>query len=136
MYDLLKAIATANSYNFVYGRSDFQNLADDMDTGLVYIFLDPVATDKVYDDFNRVEAKTYSGAFTLLVSSDIDKGDYEQRYIDEIKPLIDGALVVIEDALKCGGSINFNTWRELEVINLFDYNLDGLSITYNVTEDV
>jgi hypothetical protein len=136
MYDLLKAIAVANSYSFIYGRADYQNLHDELETGLEYIFLDPVVIDEQFDEFNRVEASTYSGSFMILVSSDIDKGDYDARYIDEIKPIIDGALVIIKEALKCGGSVDFNSWRQVEVINLFDYNLDGVTVTYNITENV
>lgn len=136
MYDLLKAIALANDYSFIYGRTDYQNLHDELETGKEYIFLDPVSLDLQFDEFNKTEAITYSGSFMVLVSSDIDKGDYNARYIDEIKPLIDGALNTIRDALKCGGVVDISTWRQVEVINLFDYNLDGVVVTYNLTEDV
>lgn len=139
MYQLLKAIAdaqTPTAWSFIYARKDFANLHDELETGVPYIFLDPVSKESVFDDANVETDVTYSGTFMVLVSSDIDKGDYNQRYIDQIKPLIVGALATIKSELKCVGSIDFNSWREVEIINVFDYNLDGIVVTYNLTERV
>tara|TARA_R110000824_G_scaffold234004_4_gene422445 strand:- start:1708 stop:2118 length:411 start_codon:yes stop_codon:yes gene_type:complete len=136
MYTLLKTIATAESYEFMYARRDFQNLLTTIPTGQTHLILDPVEITETFDEFNVVTGKQYSGQFLLVVSSDIDKGDYEDRYIDEIQPLLTGAIETIKSSLKCTGSVDIQLWRTVEVINMFDYNVDGISVTFQVLENV
>lgn len=135
MYDILKQIATDNSYGFTYARKDFQNLHDVVETVNPHIFLDPVQTDKAFGEYNQVERKTYTGSFMILLSSDIDE-DYDTRYQTYIKPLIDTALGTISTAISCDESLQLTNWRETEVINVFDYNMDGILVTYTVVQDV
>jgi hypothetical protein len=136
MYNLLKTIAATNSYEFLYARRDFQNLLDSIPVGQVHLILDPVETTEAFTEYNEVDTVQSSGRFMLVISSDIDKGDYEQRYIDDIQPLLVGAMVIIKDALKCNGSIQIDSWRSVELINMFDYNVDGIAVTYQITQDV
>lgn len=135
MYDLLKNISTTNNWDFTYAKRDWANLYDEVENGKVKIFLDPVETNYTYGEYNQVYSKTYTGSFLILLSSDIDDGDYEQRYIDYIKPLITGASDTLKNSLLCE-EINIGSWREQEVINIFDFNLDGLIVTYSITENV
>lgn len=133
MYEILQAICTAEAWPFVYARKDFQNLFDEIEKKQVpHLFLDPVIIEDVENDMNVVEAKVFSGDFMILVSSDIDE-EYNARYQNHIKPLIDSAIVKIKDSIRCGHKVTFNTWRTVEVINAFDYNFDGLIVSYNVT---
>ena len=136
MYTLLKDTSTARSFEFMYARRDFQNLLDSLPTGQTHLILDPVEITENFTEYNEVDTKQYTGQFMILVSSDIDKETYEQRYIDEIQPLLVGALALIKDDLKCNGSIQIENWRTIELINMFDYNVDGISVTYTVLQNV
>jgi len=136
MYEVIKQIATDSSYGFIYARKDYANLYDEVPTGVVQIFLDPVQITESFGEYNEVESREYAGSFMVLISSDVEKGDYEKRYLEEIKPILDGALVSIKNNIKCDGNLQINSWRTVEAINVFDYNMDGIVVTYNVVEDV
>lgn len=134
MYEILKAICLAEDWSFTYARTDFQNLFDEVEkVGVPHIFLDPVVIEDVENDMNVIEEKVYSGSFMILASSDLDK-DYEDRFQEYIKPLIDTAIVKVKESIRCGGEVvTFNLWRSVEVVNVFDYNFDGLIVSYNIT---
>jgi len=134
MYNILKTICTTKSFPFVYARRDFQNLYDEVEQKNVpHLFLDPVIIEDVVNDMNVIEGKIYSGEFMLLVSSDIDEESYDERYQNHIKPLVDSEVEAIKEEIRCGQGVKFNLWRTIEVINVFDYNFDGLIVSYNIT---
>jgi hypothetical protein len=130
VYEFFKNIAEFNGFAFEYSRSDYQNLYDEMTTDIIHLFVDPIIIDSTFSDSGH-ETKTYSGKFMLLVSSDIDE-DYKQKYLDNIKPIIDSAIQVVKDDLRCA-DYDISKFQTLEVINLFDFNLDGVLVNYNVT---
>ncbi len=135
MYEILKTISTTNSYPFVYARKDYANLFDELEQpDIPHIFLDAVVIDSTFDEQNGAESKTYSGSFMILASSDIDEEDYDIRYQTYMKPLLSGASETIKTAIQCDGSVIITTWREIEIINVFDYNLDGIVVTYSLIE--
>lgn len=134
MYEILKNICTSENWVFDYARKDFQNLFDEFEqVNVVHVFLDPVIIDDVLNDMNVIEAKTYSGEFMMLYSSDIDEKDYDTRYQKYIKPIIDTEIKKIKDSIRCGQNVNIQLWRTIEVINAFDYNFDGIIVSYNLT---
>lgn len=130
MFEILQQIALNNDYIFSYARQDFQNLYDEMTTDKIHLFVDPITQDTSFSDAGT-ETNTYSGKFMLLVSSDIDE-DYEQKYTNNIKPLMVDAVQAIKNELICG-EVTINKFTQVEVINLFDFNLDGILITYSIT---
>ena len=135
MYNLIKTICINNNYIFTYARKDFMNLFDEEEQlDVPHLFLDPVTVDTIFDEYNSVESKTYSGSLMVLYSSSIDEEDYDTRYQNYIKPIVSGASATIKSAIQCDGIYTINNWREVEVINAFDYNLDGIIITYNINE--
>ena len=145
MYEILKAISQiqigqgqnlTDQYNFTYARRDFANLYNEVEVDKPHIFLDPEVITTNFSTVNVVESNTYEGSFLLVVNSDLDEVDYDTRYQTYIKPLLDGALVQIRGALACSYPATINTWRTTEVINIFDYNLDGILVNYNITIDV
>ena len=136
MYDFLKAIAVANNWIFFYGRSDFENLFnEDEQKGVEHIFLDPVKIKEINSDFGVVEKLNYSGSFMVVLSSDIDEIDYDTRYQNYIKVILQNAIPTIKESLRCDYQAFFDNWESLEVINVLDYNFDGVIITYSVTID-
>lgn len=136
MYELLKSICEANEYPFIYARKDYANLYDEVEKpNIPYIFLDPVVRDYTANDMGVTESIIHSGHFIIVMSSDIDEVSYDYRYQTYIKPLIDEAIGIIKNGIRCGAGVSFNQWRTTEVINLFDYNFDGLIVNYNISID-
>jgi len=129
MYEILKQIAEDNEWVFDYSRADYQNLYDEMTIDKIHLFVDPITTASTFSQSGN-ESKSCYGKFMILVSSDIDE-DYQQKYNNNIKPLIDDSLQILKDTLNCQ-ELLINKFETLEVINLFDFNLDGLLINYNV----
>jgi len=129
MYEFLKNTAEDNDWVFEYSRSDFQNLYDEMTNDEIHLFVDPITTSSNFSD-SGAEQKTYFGKMMILVGSDIDE-DYKEKYEDNIKPIIDGALQILKDTLVCSDA-NILKFETTEVINLFDFNLDGVLINYNI----
>ena len=137
MYEILKAIATEKGFPFMYARKDFQNLFDEVEVkNKTHIFLDAVEQEEVSNDNNITEAIIYSGRFMLVYSSDIDEQDYDTRYQNYIKPILDGDLKTIKEMIRCGYEVTFNQWKTIEVINALDYNFDGIIVNFNIKIDL
>jgi len=68
----------------------------------------------------------------ILKSSNLDEG-YEERYLTDIKPLIESQLKLIEAEFACSDYI-IDSWTTTEIINLFDYNFDGVVVKYSVSK--
>jgi len=138
MTEAFRTIATANSWDFSYGRDDFHNL-EVPEEGTTALYLDPIETEK---NFERA-TKVHSGRFMMLVKSDLDNVYDAQKDQDKttgkfksnIEPIKaeNGPLETLELAIMCAG-YGINQWRCLEVINLFDQNLDGVIINFRITE--
>ena len=136
MYEILKALAAANDWVFEYGRHDFNNLHEATEQkGVSHIFLDPVKIRDIDNDSGVTEQKVYSGLFMILFSSDIDEKSYDDRYQDYIKPIITGDLKTIKSEIRCNYQVIFDLWEIVEVINILDYNFDGVICTYQLTID-
>jgi hypothetical protein len=124
------------AWGFEYARNDYQNLIDSTDfisdalegygVGETIMFVDPMKR-----GITSRNQKTYSGSFMVLTKSDLDK-DYDDRFTLFIEPLIDLLMVSFRNKLKC--EYDINTWESTEIINMFDWNADGLLITYNIIE--
>lgn len=131
MKEILEAYAAVQNWNFEYGRADFNNLFEGTEIpGKGYLFLDPVEINYGRNDTQFREATNYSGSFMLLKSSDIDEEDYNTRYETYIKPMIDSDIEDLEDHLICEHDLALTEWRIIEVINFFDYNFDGVLVTF------
>ena len=133
MYEVLQQIAADNNWGFTYARRDFQNLHNEVeDTDKIYVFLDPVQVDNNFDEYGGRISQTYSGSFMLLKSSDLGDG-YEERYLKDIKPLLQEKIQIVTNAVGCS-ELTINSWRTTEIINLFDYGFDGIIVNYSVTQ--
>ncbi|PZR20885.1 MAG: hypothetical protein DI539_09440 [Flavobacterium psychrophilum] len=130
MYDFLKNISENNGWGWVYGRSDYQNLENDMEAEKVYLFCDPIITDSKFSDAGN-ESLFYSGRFMMLLSSDIDEG-YEDKYQHYIKPIINSQLKKLKDEFACS-DYQITVFQTIEVININDVNGDGVLVNYNAS---
>lgn len=128
-----ESFATSKEWRFVNARRDYQNLieatnfvADEVegyDVGETVLFLDPVII-KTESDGIR-----YTGNFMVLTKSDLDD-DYESRQTKYIEPLVDVVMKSMYNKLRC--DFDVDNWQAIEVINQFDFNADGLSISFNL----
>lgn len=135
MYEFLKTLCIANGWYFKYARRDHQNLMKEADLlDVPMLFLDPVEISDNDNDSGETESITYSGQFMILVSSHLDEKDYDFRYQTYIKPIAMAAAKTIKDAIVCGPAYRFDAWRMIEVINVFDYNGDGVLISFTLTD--
>lgn len=131
MYDFLKTIAESNGWVFEYARTDYQNLYNlETSGGTVHLFCDPIVSDSKFSD-SGVETISYSGKLMLLLSSDIDES-YSDKYNDYIKPLVAGATQTLKDGILCS-DYEINKFQTTEIINLFDFNMDGILVNYSIT---
>ena len=129
--EALQNIAIANNWEFKYARRDYQNLyeatqfiqdgIEGLGIGETVLFLDPVV--RKYDR----EGINYSGNFMILTKSDLDDS-YEGKFEKYIEPLED-KLTQMHRALG-GCQFDINDWTAIEVVNVFDFNADGMSIRF------
>lgn len=132
MYDYFKNIAELNGWVFEYARTDYQNLYNEnISGGTIHLFVDPIITDSSFSDTGSEDKKSYSGKFMMLLSSDMDES-YNDKYNNYVRPLINGALQILKDDLGCS-EFDINKFQVLEVINLLDFNFDGVLVNYSLT---
>lgn len=133
MYDFFKDTAESNGWVFEYGRSDYQNLYNqEISGGTIHLFVDPIVIDSTFSDAGN-ESQTYTGKFMMLLSSDVDES-YNDKYNDYIKPIMTNAIQTFKDELVCG-EMTINKFQMMEVINLFNFNLDGVLVTYSISNN-
>lgn len=131
--EVLKNLALGYGWRFEYARRDYQNLIDATNfvadtiegygVGETVLFLDPIQRSGKSNDV------TYQGNFMILTKSDLDDS-YDGKHTKYIQPLIDIVHGGMEYKLRC--EFDVNTWRSIEVVNVFDFNADGLSISFNL----
>lgn len=131
---ILQDFAEAQSWKFLHARRDFQNLHDvtdfihseteGIDTGESIMFLDPIIRKPTND---RV---TVSGSFMILTNSDLDM-TYEQKYVNYIAPLINLVQVTLYNKIRC--TYDINDFTVVELINVLDFNGDGVHVSFNLT---
>ena len=130
MFETFKNIADSNDWYFEYGRPDYQNLYEDVTSGgTIHFFLEPIVTDSTFSD-TGFEIITYSGKFMLFVSSDVDE-TYTYKYENYIKPIINNSLKTVKSTLNCLEA-DINKFQVVEVINVFDTNVDGVLVNYSL----
>ena len=130
MEEILRQIAIANGWGYLYGTQAYQNLIDSDDTN-VQMIVDPITIESNFNDSGAVESSLESGTFYLVLSSELDEGDYETRYEKYIEPLR-SSLKIVTDVLQCNDNVTQKAWKTVEVINMLDNNYDGIMVTYSV----
>jgi len=122
------------AWKFEYARKDYQNLIDSTNfiadalnnyaTDETVFFCDPIKRGKT-----KAGAETFSGSFMVLTRSDHDE-EYDVRYTKFIEPVLALLLGSFRNKLAC--DFDLNTWDTIEIINAFDWNADGVLVTYNL----
>lgn len=136
-----REIAQAKDWYFEYGRPDFHNLYDLDDQKTFKFFLDPLEENHTLTDIGNTSRTTYTGRFMLLKKSDLeevydgqlDTNIPDGKYKRYIEPCKDEIKSIITD-LSCQG-VQIASWRILEIINVYDVNLDGIIVEFVLQYD-
>jgi hypothetical protein len=54
------------------------------------------------------------------------------KYKENIKPLLQTEIVKLENLLNCE-DYRINEWAIVDIIDIFDFNADGIVVTYNIS---
>lgn len=152
LVDKFKEIAEALGLVFNYGSEFWQNLSDyitdsDVEPTIipgedgedpteeikipVYLLLLYKDTIKQKNEYGATVATTFTGEFFLVMRSEFNQETYLSKYEARIKYLEAKANLVDEAFGYCDGWVIQN-WKEVEVINQLDTNLDGLRISFTL----
>lgn len=138
MYTFLKDTADKIGLDFHYARRDYANLYQnegELELLKTQLFLDPVTTETIFDDYGNKVSQISSGHFMLLKHSDFQEDDYEERFLKYIKPLVTEVEGKILAEIGCY-RIGINFWQTIEVVNALDFNGDGLIINYQIIREL
>lgn len=141
-----------------YGNQANQNLLQSDLTNDIYMLLDPVKRIKAFSEFGGSGYKSFEGSFLLVVKSNLDQTYYNQteeekyknrvdsiegsvyeyfegfaegKYNSNIKPLLEIELPKLEEIINCSDYQIMN-WSVLDVTDIFDANLDGIIVNFNL----
>ncbi len=129
----------ARGYIFKYGRKDFLNLMDDVDTGKIYIYMDPAKITPIRSDTGATEGNQAEGKFMMLQKGSLD-AMYDEtlnkegvttkaKYQHIIEPMIPKLEQLVQSVENCGENWEIQ-YSYTEVINIDDLVMDGLLVTY------
>lgn len=137
--DKLKEIAEGFDWTFEYGPDDWQNLGDyELDDNKPfnerkkYFLLLWKDTDPKLNSFGATDGITYEGEIVLMVRSKMSDPSYEYKYETHIKNLEALSRQAREELLGCNDGWMVTKWKETEVTNVYDTNMDGLKIRFVV----
>ena len=143
--DTLKNIATqVLAMDFRYGTREILNLKDTSSEKYQFLLL-PVENKPVFNEFNKVVANNYDIAVLIGKISPFDAGTstengedyYEDIWNYDIRPLYDDGIVAqLMAAMTCDDMLTVSNTAVKEIIGLFDNNLAGLYITFQIKEDL
>lgn len=137
MKEELEALSEQNEWGFVYARRDYQNLFDEEPIkDKITMFLDPINTIDSFGEYGQITSTSCNVNFMLLMSSSLDEIDYNYRFETYIKPILNTAKEHIITYLRCNTKIELKSLKSTEIINAFDYNMDGVVFTLNAIEYV
>jgi len=136
--DVIKSIVQNLNMSFKYGDKPSLNLQDGEITGY-NVWLLPVEHKSTVTQYNRVSSRIWDVAFFIFIKSDLDSGGdyYNEKWEQNIKPIYTNNYVDnIVNQLSCEERYTTSDIVVKEVINLFDWNMDGLYITMTISEDL
>lgn len=125
-------------WNFNYGKDHWQNLGDyvndvqmDFEDRQKYLLLLWKDRNFVLNNFGGVQGYSFDGELVLLVRSKISDEDYNYKYETHIRKLEAEAEKLFNQFSDCDGWLIKN-WKEIEVENEYDTNMDGLKIRFTI----
>ncbi len=139
LVEKLKDISEVAGWQFNYGADHWQNLQDlPDDTDLEfserqkYLMLLWKDRDFILNDYSAITGCRFDGEMVLCVRSKIQDPDYNFKYEEYIKHL-ESETEKMFDAFSVCDDWTVKAWRETEVSNQYDTNIDGLKIKFTMT---
>ncbi len=125
-------------YHFNNGGHHWQNLNDSKDDSLEpfedrnkFILLLWQDRDRKFSDYSVVIGVEWTGEMLLLVRSKFSDPDYNYKYDTHIKNLYEESEAISDYFGFCDGW-TVKRWKETEVENAYDNNMDGLRISFTL----
>lgn len=124
-------------WEFEYGKEHWQNLQDLPDDSLLpfaervkYLML--LWKDRGFklNPEGAIQGYTFDGEMVLLVRSKISDATYDYKYETHIKNLEAETERLFNGFSDCDGW-TIKNWKEIEVENEFDTNMDGLKVRFS-----
>lgn len=132
------ATAPNPKWNFKYGKDEWQNTGDYKEDHALpffdrqkYLFLLWKDRGFVINKHGAVTGSKFEGEMVLLVRSKISDPTYDYKYETHIKNLEAETEKIYNSFSDCDGW-TFTYWKETEVSNIYDTNMDGLKIKFTV----
>lgn len=126
-------------YHFNYGAAHWQNVNDFPDDGELpfeernkYVLLLWQDRDKKFNEYGSLTGYEFTGEMLLVVRSQIMDADYNDKYERHIKDLYAESDKMDSDFNSCEEWL-VTRWKEIEVENVYDTNVDGLKILFTLT---
>ncbi len=139
LVEKLKDISTNTGWRFNYGAGYWQNLLDlpddtDLDFSERQKYLMLLWKDRgfVLNEHSAITGYAFYGEMVLCVRSNMQDRDYNSKYEEYIKHLEVETEKMFEGFSVCEGW-TVKAWKETEVSNQFDTNVDGLKIKFTIT---
>lgn len=142
LVEKIKSIAeTVLNWNFKYGKDHWQNKEDYPDDSLLdfeerqkYLLLLWKDRDKIKNKHGATVGYIFTGSMLLSVRSKFNDPSYIYKYETHIKNLEALADQLEEQFFECD-DWTVKAWKEIEVENQFDTNMDGLKINFTIEYD-
>lgn len=126
-------------WTFDYGRDYEQNKADYPDDGDIpfddrkkYLLLLWKDKDYLLNNQSGIQGYTFEGEMIFAVRSRLSDPTYQYKYETHIKNLEGLAEKMFNEFTDCEGW-SIKKWKEIEVENQYDTNMDGLKIRFSVS---
>lgn len=141
LIEKLKSIAEVKEWDWCYGKDHWQNLTDaandeqkPFEERVKFLKLLWKDKESKLDSYGTTTGYTYYGEMLLLVRSKISDQDYNYKYETHIKNLEE-----LSEDMKNNFDIceewTLRKWKEIEVENIYDANMDGLKIQFTIDYD-
>lgn len=131
-----------HKWKFNYGKEHWQNLKDlpnDEDLPFAerikYVFLGWQDREFIKNEYGATIGYTFTGELMLLVRSKISDEDYNYKYDIHIKNL-QAESNAIEKSFSICEEWLVKRWKEIEVENIYDTNMDGLKVQFTIQVDL
>lgn len=138
LVEKIEQIASNLGFEFKYGKDHWQNLGDwpdDADLPLIdrKKYMQLLWKDRTgkMNGYGAEEGCTFDGEFVLSVRSRLSDPDYKFKYDTHIKGL-EALLQGVQDKINDCDGLTLKGWKETEVENLYDANMDGLKVTFKI----
>lgn len=138
LVEKLKEVTDLIGWDFNYGKGHWQNLQDlqdDADSPFEernkYFLL--LWKDRIFklNEYSEIEGYEYEGEAILCVRSRITDEDYNFKYEEHISKLEQEVAQLFYQFTTCD-NWTIKKWKEIEVENQYDTNLDGIKIRFTL----